>query len=127
MKDRENILNNKENNYLNYKLNINNKSQSYQKKTSADVIYPTQFNMEISSLQKENDDDFISSINESHLIPFRKSKKIMNSKKNSYLNSQVQEAIKIIDESQNVNENKKVNDENQGIFCCTFFNCNKME
>ena len=127
LKDRENILNNKENNYLNYKLNINNKSQSYQKKTSADVIYPTQFNMEISSLQKENDDDFISSINESHLIPFRKSKKIMNSKKNSYLNSQVQEAIKIIDESQNVNENKKVNDENQGIFCCTFFNCNKME
>ena len=127
LKDRENILKNKKNNYLNYKLNINNKSQSYQKKSSADVIYPTQFNMEISSLQKENDDDFISSINESHLIPFRKSKKIMNSKKNSYLNSQVQEAIKIIDESQNVNENKKVNDENQGIFCCTFFNCNKMK
>ena len=51
----------------------------------------------------------------------------MNSKGNSYLNSQVQEAIKIIDESQNANENKKVNDENQGIFCCTFFNCSKME
>jgi hypothetical protein len=51
----------------------------------------------------------------------------MNSKGNSYLNSQVQEAIKIIDESQNANENKKVNDENKGIFCCTFFNCSKME
>ena len=44
----------------------------------------------------------------------------MNSKGNSYLNSQVQEAIKIIDESQNANDNK-------GIFCCTFFNCSKME
>ena len=96
------------------------------KKSSADVIYPSNFDLEISSLQKEND-DFISSINESHLFPFRKSKKIMNSKGNSYLNSQVQEAIKIIDESQNANENKKVNDENKGIFCCTFFNCSKME
>ena len=96
------------------------------KKSSADVIYPSNFDLEISSLQKEND-DFISSINESHLVPFRKSKKIMNSKGNSYLNSQVQEAIKIIDESQNANENKKVNDENKGIFCCTFFNCSKME
>ena len=54
-------------------------------------------------------------------------KKIMNSKDTSVLNSQVQEAIKIIDESQNEYEKKKVNDENKGIFCCTFFNCSKME
>ena len=126
LKDIENIFNQNDQNFSNYKLNlISNKSQSYQKKSSADVIYPSNFDIEISSLQKEND-DFISSINESHLVPFRKSKKIMNSKDNSVLNSQVQEAIKIIDESQNEYEKKKVNDENQGMFCCTFFNCNKM-
>ena len=109
-------------------MKSNQKSMSYQKKVSADEIYNsnnknnTYFNIEVPLLKDNN--DFISSINESHLVHFRKSKKLINPKK--YPNTHVEEAIKIIDESQNNNQDaKKQNDDkNLGIFCCTFFNCN---
>ena len=109
-------------------MKSNQKSMSYQKKVSADEIYNsnnknnTYFNLEVPLLKDNN--DFISSINESHLVHFRKSKKLINPKK--YPNTHVEEAIKIIDESQNNNQDaKKQNDDkNLGIFCCTFFNCN---